>query len=312
MLLDQERTGRFMAELRKAKNMTQEQLAEKLGVSNRSISRWENGKTMPDLSLLPAVSEELGVSISELLEGRRIESGEDFRKSADLLMELSYEEKRKKAKIVNRCFFGGFFCIGIAFLHQIYGILEFAKSPDRLTAVLAMFGIFFEVLGFYYNSKDKRYSSREIEILSGQGERTKMQTAEEMLQFARKHQKAEFRQYEKAFQTIEEQLSAEEEAVFAMVADEFTINEMSGGLWHLGIAVTNDRILMAGEKITGRVMVRYGTEEILRKEIRSIRFDGKKIVILTEKNGIRIQGENLNAVVEKFQESCQKDFLENA
>lgn len=310
MLLDQERTGRFMAELRKAKNMTQEQLAEKLGVSNRSVSRWENGKTMPDLSMLPAVSEELGVSILELLEGKRIEAGEEFRKSADLLMELSYEEKRKKAKLVNRYFFGGFCCIGIVCLHSLYGILDFAESADHLSAALSVFGVFLEVLGFYYNSKDKRYSSREIEILSGQGDQAEMKTAEEMLQFSRKHQKTELKQYEKAFQVIAEQLGEEESVCFSMVADEFTINEMSGGLWHLGIAVTKDRILMAGEKITGRVMVRYGTEEILRKEIRSIRFDGKRIVILTEKNEIRIQGENLNAVIEKFQESCQTDLAE--
>lgn len=308
MLLDQERAGRFMAELRKTKNMTQEQLAEKLGVSNRSVSRWENGKTMPDLSLLPTVSEELGVSILELLEGRRIEAGEEFRKSADLLMKLSYEEKRKKAKIVNRYFFGGFCCIGIVCLHYLYGTLDFAERPDRLSAALVVFGVFFEVLGFYYNSKDKRYSSREIEILSGQGEKSEMKMAEEMLQYARKYQKTDLKQYEKAFRFIEEQLGEEETVCFSMVAEEFYINEMSGGLWHLGIAVTKERILITGEKITGRIMVRYGTEEILRKDIRSIRLDGRKIVILTEKNEIRIQGEDLKTVAENFQESCQVGF----
>lgn len=50
-MLDQEKIGKLIASLRKEKNMTQEQLAEKLGVSNRSISRWENGKSMPDFIL---------------------------------------------------------------------------------------------------------------------------------------------------------------------------------------------------------------------------------------------------------------------
>ena len=50
--MNQRKIGNFIAELRKEKNMTQEQLAEKLGVSNKSISRWENGVTMPDYSLL--------------------------------------------------------------------------------------------------------------------------------------------------------------------------------------------------------------------------------------------------------------------
>ena len=50
--MDQEKIGKFIAELRKEKNMTQEQLAEKMGVTDKSISRWENGKTMPDISML--------------------------------------------------------------------------------------------------------------------------------------------------------------------------------------------------------------------------------------------------------------------
>ena len=51
--------------------MTQEQLAEKMGVTDKSISRWENGKTLPDISILVALAEELNVEISELLNGRK-------------------------------------------------------------------------------------------------------------------------------------------------------------------------------------------------------------------------------------------------
>lgn len=309
MLLDQERIGGFMAELRKSKNMTQEQLAEKLGVSNRSISRWENGKTMPDLSMLPLIGEEFGVSISELLEGKCKENGEDFKKSAALLMELSYEEKRRKAKKVSLYFLMGLLCIAVAVLHSLYGILEFSKKPEQLSLVCLLLGIGFEAAGFYCNSKDRKYSPREIEILSEQDPEIKMKTAEEMLQFARKYQKAEFKQYEKAFQTIEELLPADETVEFAMVADEFTVNEMSGGLWHLGIAVTKENILIAGEKITGRVMVRYGTEEISLKEIRDIGLDGRMIVIRTEKNEIKLHGENLKGVLKKFQESCMSELV---
>ena len=50
--MDQEKIGKFIAELRKGKNMTQEQLAEKIGVTDKSISRWETGKTMPAISML--------------------------------------------------------------------------------------------------------------------------------------------------------------------------------------------------------------------------------------------------------------------
>ena len=70
--MNQEKIGKFIAELRKEKNITQEELADILGVNVKSISRWENGKTMPDLSLLSILSRKLNVEISELLNGRRM------------------------------------------------------------------------------------------------------------------------------------------------------------------------------------------------------------------------------------------------
>ena len=57
--MNQEKIGKFIAEKRKERNLTQEQLAEKLGVTNRSISNWENGKNMPDLSLFKPLCNEL-------------------------------------------------------------------------------------------------------------------------------------------------------------------------------------------------------------------------------------------------------------
>ncbi|MDO4282496.1 MAG: helix-turn-helix transcriptional regulator [Clostridia bacterium] len=58
--MNQEKIGLFIRELRKEKNMTQEQLAENLGVTDKSVSRWENGKTMPDYTLLKPLCDELG------------------------------------------------------------------------------------------------------------------------------------------------------------------------------------------------------------------------------------------------------------
>ena len=63
--------GNFIHQLRKENNLTQEQLAEKLGVSNRSVSRWENGITLPDISLMKCICEEFHISISELINGER-------------------------------------------------------------------------------------------------------------------------------------------------------------------------------------------------------------------------------------------------
>ena len=64
--MNQEKIGKFIAQCRKEKNMTQEQLAERLGVTNKSISRWENGKTMPDYSILNELCYVLDINVNEL------------------------------------------------------------------------------------------------------------------------------------------------------------------------------------------------------------------------------------------------------
>lgn len=71
--MDPEKIGVFIRDVRKENGLTQEQLAEKLGVSQRSISRWETGKTMPDYSLLPSICEALEINMAELLSAERIE-----------------------------------------------------------------------------------------------------------------------------------------------------------------------------------------------------------------------------------------------
>ena len=69
--MDQKRIGSFLKELRKEKNITQEQLAEQLNVSGRTVSRWETGNNMPDISLLVEISELYEVSIPEIINGER-------------------------------------------------------------------------------------------------------------------------------------------------------------------------------------------------------------------------------------------------
>ena len=84
--MNQENIGKFIAKLRKEKKLTQEQLAERLGVHNRSVSRWENGNSMPDYAVLPMLANELGVSVAELVEGKKKET------KSFLLNEAAYME----------------------------------------------------------------------------------------------------------------------------------------------------------------------------------------------------------------------------
>lgn len=71
--MNQEKIGKFITKCRKEKKLTQEQLAEKLGVTSKSISRWENGKTMPDVSLFKPLCDELDIAINDLLSGEVVE-----------------------------------------------------------------------------------------------------------------------------------------------------------------------------------------------------------------------------------------------
>ena len=71
--MNQEKIGKFIAKCRKEKKLTQEQLAEKLSVTSKSISRWENGKTMPDVSLFKPLCDELDIAINDLLSGEEVE-----------------------------------------------------------------------------------------------------------------------------------------------------------------------------------------------------------------------------------------------
>ena len=92
--------GKFIALNRKNKGLTQEQLAERLGVTNKTISRWETGKYMPDLSLLKPLSDELGITLNELLSDEKLEKEkivENAEKS--LISTIDYTNKEiKKTK----------------------------------------------------------------------------------------------------------------------------------------------------------------------------------------------------------------------
>ena len=96
--MNQEKIGKFIANLRKEKNMTQQELAKKLGVTDRAISKWENGRGLPDYSLLQDLCDTLSISINELFYGEKL-SKEDYKTKAEenmsKLINDNYSEKKK-------------------------------------------------------------------------------------------------------------------------------------------------------------------------------------------------------------------------
>jgi len=83
--MDTVKIGKFLSQLRRERELTQEQLAEKLGTSNKTISRWENGNYMPPVEMLMELSKFYGVSINELLCGRRLDESEEKQAAEDNL-----------------------------------------------------------------------------------------------------------------------------------------------------------------------------------------------------------------------------------
>lgn len=93
--MNQKKTGRFLKELRKEKGLTQEQFSEIFGVSNRSISRWENGVNMPDLDLVIEIANYYEVTIDELLDGERKDDMIDKKTPETLLKVADYSNNEK-------------------------------------------------------------------------------------------------------------------------------------------------------------------------------------------------------------------------
>lgn len=91
--MDQEKIGKFIAKLRKEKNMTQENLAEKMGVSINAVSKWERGLSFPDVSLYKKLCKELGINIEELINGEKDKS--DAAKEKAIISAVKEQEKIK-------------------------------------------------------------------------------------------------------------------------------------------------------------------------------------------------------------------------
>ena len=97
--MNQIKIGKFIAERRKAISLTQMQLAERLGITDKAISKWERGVAMPDASLMLTLSEILGISVNELLSGEKIIMENNNQKNEELLLEMAKEIERKNKTI---------------------------------------------------------------------------------------------------------------------------------------------------------------------------------------------------------------------
>ena len=118
--MDQSKIGKFIAECRKDKELTQMQLAEKLGITDKAISKWERGIARPDTAIMLELCDILGISVNELLSGERLNMENDGQKSEQLLLEMAKEIEKKNKTIwssmwvlmlINMVWFLGGLCV---------------------------------------------------------------------------------------------------------------------------------------------------------------------------------------------------------
>ncbi|MGN0132110.1 MAG: helix-turn-helix domain-containing protein [Lachnospiraceae bacterium] len=99
--MDNVKTGLLIAQIRKEKGYTQKDLAEKIGVSNATVSKWETGKGFPDISLLEPLATSLNISISEILAGEIIQTTDFSEHIISDLVDVTIKEQEKKVKLFN-------------------------------------------------------------------------------------------------------------------------------------------------------------------------------------------------------------------
>ena len=98
--MNQIKTGKFIAQMRKGQGLTQSQLADKLFISNKTISKWETGKGLPEVSLMLPLCEILGINVNELLTGEKIPIAEYKEKAEENMMNLVQEAQESRKKII--------------------------------------------------------------------------------------------------------------------------------------------------------------------------------------------------------------------
>lgn len=99
--MDQVRIGKFISDCRKNKKLTQEELAFKLGITDRAVSKWERGLNLPDASLMLELCDILDITVNELLTGEIIKKDEYMEKAEEKLIELKKNEEIANKKLLN-------------------------------------------------------------------------------------------------------------------------------------------------------------------------------------------------------------------
>ena len=136
--MDQIKIGRFIAERRKKASLTQMQLAEKLGITDKAISKWERGIAMPDTSIMLKLCDILGISVNELLCGEKIDMENNNQKNEQLFLEMAKELEKKNKTVWTSMWI----IMGVSIIGLLGGLAVAAfLIPEGIWQLLTILGI---------------------------------------------------------------------------------------------------------------------------------------------------------------------------
>lgn len=149
--MNQIKIGKFIAECRKKNNLTQMQLAEKLNITDRAISKWENGKGMPDSSIMLDLCSELKISVNELLSGEMIEMN-NYSESVEknLLDMVKQKEQSDKNMLSMEIVIG---VLSMIILLSLTFVASFIEMEDWIRILLIVFGFVTGMIGIFFALK---------------------------------------------------------------------------------------------------------------------------------------------------------------
>ena len=132
------RISRFIAERRKALGLTQRQLAEQLSVSDKAVSKWETGRGLPDVLLMPPLCAALGITVNDLLSGERVGEGDYRKKAEENMMELMRENAENRQRLLQSIACGGVTVVAVCALVALAAFLPLPALARVALLLLAM------------------------------------------------------------------------------------------------------------------------------------------------------------------------------
>lgn len=142
--MDQSKTGRFIAQQRRAQNLTQRQLADQLAISDKTVSKWECGKGLPEVALMLPLCEILQITVNDLLSGKKVAEGEYQKKAEENLMELMKENAENRERMTLSILCGAVTVIAVCALVALASLLEL---PAAARVGLLLFALGTAALG---------------------------------------------------------------------------------------------------------------------------------------------------------------------